>query len=290
MTVLSESDLAHFREQGYVIVPNAVPSENRQAVIDTLFAFLEMNPDDPADWYRAPLTPGGMVELYQHQALWDNRQFPRVHGAFADIFGTEKLWVSIDRANFKPPFNPAHPDYDHKGFTHWDMDTTDLAETGFREKRFGVQGVLYLTDTTAEMGGFQCVPGFHNDLEPWIAEQPKERNVYAPDLSRLPHGRAVTPIPGKAGDLLIWDKRLAHGNGRNLSDVPRLAQFITMYRADDANTDFRQERVTHWRERVPPPANWVAGDPRNWEQTHGTTAQLSPLGRKLLGLDNWGAE
>jgi len=287
MNVLSDSDLRFFQEQGYVVVPDAVPEKNRQALVTTLFAFLEMNPDDPGDWYRAPLTPGGMVELYQHQTLWDNRQAPRVHGAFADIFGTEKLWVSVDRANFKPPFNAAHPDYDHKGFTHWDMDTNNLAETGFREAHFGVQGVLYLTDTTAEMGGFQCVPGFHNELEAWIAEQPADRNVRAPDLSRLPPNRAVTPIPGKAGDLLIWDKRLAHGNGRNLSDAPRLAQFITMFHADDSRTDYRQERVSWWRDRKSPPYPWVIGDPRNWEQDQ-PMAELSPLGRKLLGLDDWG--
>ncbi len=119
MNVLSESDLAHFREQGYVIVRDAVSPENRQAVVDALFAFLEMDPADPDDWYRAPLTPGGMVEMYQHQSLWDNRQAPRIHGAMADLFGTEKLWVSMDRANLKPPFCPEHPEYDHKGFTHW---------------------------------------------------------------------------------------------------------------------------------------------------------------------------
>ena len=289
MTVLSESDIVHFREQGYVIVPNAVPLANCQAVVDALFTFLEMKQGDPSDWYRAPLAPGGMVEMYQHQALWNNRQAPRIHGAIADLFGTEKLWVTIDRANLKPAFHEAHPEYDHKGFTHWDMDTNDLSETGMGERRFGVQGVLYLTDTTKAMGGFTCVPGFHNDLATWIKEQPADRNPRQPDLSRLPAGRAVVPVAGNVGDFLIWDKRLAHGNGRNLSDKPRLAQYISMFRADDTQTDHRTQRVSWWQERTPPPYNWAIGDPRRWEQTHGTTAELSPLGRKLLGLDDWGA-
>lgn len=283
MNVLSESDLAHFRDQGYVIVRDAVPPENRQAVIDALFQFLEMDPANPDDWYRLPLTPGGMVEMYQDQSLWDNRQAPRIHGAMTDLFGTEKLWVSMDRANLKPPFRADHPEYDHKGFTHWDMDTTKLASTPF-----GVQGVLYLTDTTDEMGGFTCVPGFHNDLEEWIKDQPETRNPRAPDLSRLPENRKVIPVAGKAGDFVIWDRRLAHGNGRNLSDKPRLAQYITMFLANDANTEFREQRVSWWRDRTPPPYDWVVGDPRNREPLHGTTAELTPLGRKLLGLDDWG--
>lgn len=288
MSVLNEDDLAHFRERGYVVVPDAVPPENCQAVIDAIFTFLGMNPNDPDDWYRAPLAGGGMVEMYQHQALWDNRQAPRIYEAMSDLFGTEKLWVSIDRANLKPPARPDRPAYDHKGFTHWDMDTNNLSEVGMGERRFGVQGVLYLSDTTAEMGGFTCVPGFQNDLEEWIKKQPEGRNPRAPDLFRLPAGRVPVPIPGKQGDFLIWDKRLAHGNGHNLSDKPRLAQYITMYRADDNNAAVRAERVAMWRERTPPKGDWVVGDPREWEQTHGKTAELSPLGQKLLGLDDWG--
>ena len=31
-----------------------------------------------------------MVEMYQHQALWDNRQRPRVHRAFAQVWGDRK--------------------------------------------------------------------------------------------------------------------------------------------------------------------------------------------------------
>jgi hypothetical protein len=49
----------------------------------------------------------------------------------------------------------------------------------------------------------------------------------------------------------------------------------------------RQDRVRRWRERLPPDAAWALGDPRGWEQAHGKTAELTPLGRKLLGLDLW---
>lgn len=278
MKVLTNADRAFFDENGYVVVHNAVPPENLAAVIAAMYDFLGMSPDNPNDWYRLPLTPGGMIELYQHQALWDNRQSERVHHAFADLLQTEKLWVSFDRANFKPPVHPDHPPYDHPGLLHWDIDTTKLNATPF-----GVQGVLYLSDTTAQMGGFHCVPGHHKTLEAWIKTQPQNRNGRVPDRASVP---APTPIVGKAGDLVIWDKRLLHGNGRNLSDRPRLAQYITMFPARGDET-VREDRVQRWRDRLPPDANWAKGDPRGWEQTHGKTADLSPLGRKLLGLDRW---
>ena len=44
-----------------------------------------------------------MVEVYNHQYLWDNRQSQRVYDAFADIWGCEELWVTIDRANLNFP-------------------------------------------------------------------------------------------------------------------------------------------------------------------------------------------
>src|SRR5688572_15852712 len=109
MSVFSANDLKFFDEQGYVILHNAVPRENCEAVIDAIFEFLEMNPDDPNDWYRAPHSPGGMVEMYQHQALWNNRQHPRLHEAYAQLVGTPKLWVTEDRVGFKLPPHPAHP-------------------------------------------------------------------------------------------------------------------------------------------------------------------------------------
>lgn len=282
MTILSPADHRFFDENGYVVVPNIVPQENLTAMVDTVFTFLGMDPNNPEDWYREPHRTGGMVEIYQHQALWDNRQHPRMHQVFSEIYGTEKLWVSEDRAGFKPPQHPAHPEYDHKGFIHWDIDTTKLPQP------FRVQGVLSLTDTTAEMGGFRCAPGFHKDLEAWIAAQPADRNPHTPDLSTLPPGITVVPIETKAGDLVIWNTRLLHGNGHNVSNQPRLAQYITMFPADEDNEQARAERIERWEKRLPPPYKRAfPGDPRRVEELQGQTAVLTPLGRKLLGLDRW---
>jgi hypothetical protein len=42
-----------------------------------------------------------------------------------------------------------------------------------------------------------------------------------------------------------------------------------------------------WRDRLPPKGSAFPGDPRRKEELHGKTAELTPLGRKLLGLDRW---
>ena len=198
MPILSAEDHSFFQKNGYLIVPNAVPKVLLDPVIHDIWQFLGMDSDDCEDWYRPPLTPGGMIEMYQRQSMWNTRQSPRLYAIFSEIYNMEKLWVSIDRVNMRPPLHPKYPEYDHKGFIHWDVDTSQLPVP------FGVQGVLYLSDTEDDMGGFQCVPGMHNNLQEWIDTQPPDRNPRVPDIT----GLQVVPIPGKAGDIVIWNRLL----------------------------------------------------------------------------------
>ena len=96
---------------GYVVLANAVPPENIERVRTDTWEFLGelygMQEHDQESWYRTHGKPGnthtGMVQMYQSQGQWDNRQHPTVHRAFADIHGTEELWVSFDMTNLKPP-------------------------------------------------------------------------------------------------------------------------------------------------------------------------------------------
>ena len=280
--VLTDEDLAFWRENGYVILPKAVPQANLDAVIDVIWDFMDMDRDDPDSWYRSQdgddstpkLSSAGMAELYQHQALWDNRQHPRVHGAFADIWDTEKLWVSLDRVNLNPP---ARPDWDFQGFVHWDIDTS------LRPLPNRVQGVLSLVDVPADAGGLQVVAGFHRRFEEWMKTQPEDRNPRQPDMT----GLELRSLSMQAGDLVIWNSLLPHGTGRNNSTRPRLAQYITIFPAQEDDEAMRQERISLWRERKSPDRRAFPGDPRGWEIERNATAQLTPLGEKLLGLRSW---
>ncbi|MFP6645057.1 MAG: phytanoyl-CoA dioxygenase family protein, partial [Candidatus Latescibacterota bacterium] len=278
MAVLSKEDWSFWQENGYVVIPNAVQQENLDRMVETIWQFLDMDPDDSETWYKykpytrddrsSPISGAGMVEMYQHQALWDNRQHPKIHQAFSEIWDDERLWVSIDRANMKPPARDDRPEWGHQGMIHWDVDTSE------QPIRFGVQGVLYLTDTAENQGGFQCVPGFNNTFEEWVKTQPEDRNPHQPDLADL----QVKSIAGKAGDLLIWHRLLAHGNGHNTSDKPRLAQYITMSPAPKDSEEARQGRIKAWQERRPL-SNWP-GDSRDWEHERQEPAVLTELGRK----------
>lgn len=282
MRGLSSDDLEFWHENGYVIVHDAAPADNLQAVIDAIWDFQEMDPANSATWYRPPerlngmpeLNGSGMVEMYHHPALWANRQLPRIHRAFADLWDTEQLWVTIDRANLNVPNRPG---FEFEGFMHWDIDTS------LDPIPFDVQGVLSLTDTVPGQGGFQCVAGMPKRLVEWIQTQPQDRDPHKPDMTDL----EVTTVETRAGDLLIWNSQLPHGVSPNKSDRPRLAQYIAMSPAQEQNEKARKWRVDAWLHRKAPEGNPFPGDPREWERHCGTTAALSPLGRKLLGLDLW---
>jgi ectoine hydroxylase-related dioxygenase (phytanoyl-CoA dioxygenase family) len=211
-----------------------------------------------------------MVEIYNHQYMWDNRQHPRVHQAFADIWGTEKLWVTIDRANLN---FPQRPGFEAKGFIHWDYDP----ET----KPQNVQGVLALADQTDEnMGGFQCIPELFRTYETWKLTQPEDRDHYKPD----PTGFELVKVKLEAGDLLIFNSLQPHGIRPNLSsNKVRIAQYISMMPAQEDNTALREWRINSWQNREPMEGYAFPGDPLHREKQN-PVATLSPLGEKLLGL------
>ena len=281
LRVLTEEQWTHWKTNGFVVIPAAIPGENIQRIVDLIWAFEEKDPANPETWYAPPrkeiemkeLVGSGMVELYQHQYLWDNRQYPKIYDAFVDIWGTENLWVSIDRCNLNFPVR----NNEFKGFIHWDIDTSDP------NRKNNVQGVLSLSDTTKETGGFQCVPELYRTFEEWVKTQPADRNAWMPDTT----GFEIEQVETRAGDLLIWDSMLAHGIRPNRSDRPRIAQYIAMTPAQEDNQELREWRIRSWRERLSPEGYAFPGDPRNLERTRYETARLSPLGEKLLGLKNW---
>ncbi|MGC4042492.1 MAG: phytanoyl-CoA dioxygenase family protein [Armatimonas sp.] len=282
---MTNVDQTFFEENGYVVVEGIVSKEKCEAVVSDIHAFLEMTDGDRESWYQGKRGRSGLAHIHQMQSLWDIRQDPAVHAAFARLYGTEKLWVSMDRTSMKVPSDPNHPEFEDRGFLHWDMDTSTDPATW----TFFVQGVLVLRDTDASMGGFQCVPGFHGqNLKDWIPTQPADRNPMHPALDTLPEGKSVVPIPAKQGDLVIWDRTLAHGNGHNKGNLPRFAQYLTMYPA--GTEEAAVDRVACWQ-GVRAPHFWEKDIPEALKsrerELQSTPSILTPLGRKLLGADSW---
>jgi len=212
--VLSADDLAFWHEHGYVIVHDAVPAETRAAARDAVLDRLGARLDDAQTWYGQNRSI--MVQYFQHPAFDAIRRTPRIHKAFAQLWETTDLWVTVDRVGFNPPERPGWqfpgPDL------HWDTSIV-------QPMPLGMAGILYLIDTAPEQGAFTCVPGFHRRIADWLASLPAGADPRQQDL----HALGSKPIAGRAGDLVIWNDALPHGSRANRGHMPRIVQYIAMY-------------------------------------------------------------
>jgi len=210
---LTADEMAFWDEHGYVVVHDAVAAEDRDAAAAAIYEFLGADPADPDTWYGNKYGKSIWVPLLRHAAFVANRKAPRLVKAFAQLWRREDLWSTVDQGGFNPP---ERSDWKFPGpHVHWDMTLAP-------PHCFGMQGILYLTDTPAEQGAFSCIPGFHRTLNDWLkslrpGEDPRQAIVRHPGL---------TPVEGKAGDLVIWHQALPHASSPNRGARPRVAQYI----------------------------------------------------------------
>jgi hypothetical protein len=214
--VLDDTALTSWADDGYVIVHQAISADECRAAENAVWDNLSSSPDDPASWYPARLN-GIMVQLFEHPALDVARRSPRIHKAFAQLWGTADLFATTDRCGFNPPQRagwryPGPP-------IHWDLSLEPPVP-------LSIQGILYLTDTTADQGAFVCVPGFHREIDEWLTADPSRQSQNPPPPAAF--SCSATPIPGRAGDLIIWNGALPHGSSPNRATQPRIVQYLTM--------------------------------------------------------------
>lgn len=92
-------------------------------------------------------------------------------------------------------------------------------------------------------------------------------NLHHPDLE--PFQERMRSIPTQCGDLLIWHRACPHGNGYNLTEQPRMAQFVefSVLGEGQPTEEEMAARTKAWEEAGSPP--------------------MSDLNRKIAGLESW---
>jgi hypothetical protein len=211
--VLDAEDLAQWKREGWVTLRGAISRDEAAQVEALLWRLLDADPARPESWYGHALN-GIMVQHFQDPALEIARRAPRVHKAFAQLWGTSDLWCIVDRLSFNPPEIPGRP---FQGPTmHWDVSLAPPIP-------FATQGILYLTDTAADQGAFALLPGFHHRLHAWLEK------LGDTDPRTVHLDPQAVPIAAGAGDLVIWRQDLPHGASPNRSNRPRMAQYVNFY-------------------------------------------------------------
>lgn len=215
--VLSKKDLEFWDEHGYVIVRNAISNDEAKKSEQAVWNYLEATPQDSQTWYKHGKTQGIMVQSFHHEAFRANRKSMRIHKIFAQIWKTADLWTTVDRVGFNPPEKEGLFQFSGPNL-HWDMSLEFPLY-------FGTQGILYLTDVSAEQGAFTCVPGFHRKIADWLKNLPPNANPREQDIESF----GAKPIAAKAGDFIIWHQALPHGSSPNRARFPRIVQYINMF-------------------------------------------------------------
>ena len=279
--VLSWAEWQCWQENGYLVIPNLIPKQQCKDLIDVICEFLGVKKEQPESWYlMSPRSEKnltlkslqGMTELYHHQAMWNNRQYPRLYDAFVDLWGTEELWVTIDRVNMNLPNRDG---WQNDGFLHWDIDLAN------RDHVRNIQGVLSLNDNDIDMGGLQIVPDLYKQLDDWLKCQSKDRSRIIREKLEFD----VVNVLSKAGDLVIWDSRMAHGTSPNSSNQPRFAQYISMCPAEPEDGELLEIRLESFDNRIGPRKCGMPGS--IIEACFGPKPTLTELGQRLLGSLSW---
>ncbi|MEZ0487891.1 phytanoyl-CoA dioxygenase family protein [Fibrella aquatica] len=211
---LSSDDLLHWDTYGYVIIREAILRPDCAETIGLICDFLGIDRYDPQTWYTPHAARQGiMVQLFTHPLLTRNRESPRIRTAYEQLWGRTDLWVTHDRVGFHPPQTESWPFPGPR--LHWDVRLD-------RPVSFGLQGLLYLSDTEANQGAFTLVPGFQHQLTNWLAHLPPGADPHGEDLPAL----GAVPLAGNAGDFILWHHALPHGSSPNLAPAPRFVQYI----------------------------------------------------------------
>ncbi len=213
--IFNKSDIEQWNKKGFIVLKNAISKEDCQLSVDFICNKIDVDMHNKETWYQShSLKQGIMIQLFNSKVLDKNRLSKRIRLAFEQLWNTNRLLVSMDRVSFNPP------ETDYYKFPgpnlHWDVSLKQPIP-------FGIQGLLYLTDTKEDQGAFTLIPGFHNKIELWLTQLDSDMNPR--ELNLLDHFKEK-PISGNVGDLIIWNHCLPHGSRPNNSTSPRIVQYI----------------------------------------------------------------
>lgn len=216
-SVFNQQEWEFWDNNGYIILKNAVPKEDCKVLEQAMWKHLDMSPDKPEQWMDRDKS--FWIDDLRHPIWHKNRSSERIKQAFQELWGATELFMSLSRLSFNPPLHGFVENYGPSKL-HWDASIN-------QPMPFNVIGMLYLNDVSEEQGAFQCVSGFHREIEEWLSSLPEGTNPRDAALSLQ-----SVKVPANSGDLIICRQELPHASSINRADYPRFVQYIAMYPAD----------------------------------------------------------
>lgn len=257
-----------FKENGYVVVTNVSSLENRNALLQLIDKI--MKEDIPG------IRRLGFMDLYHDNTLAQLRQDPRVYQVFAHLLDSEKLWIVFDRVIHQKAVEAEDPLPPH-------VDQNPIINPDF----FNLQAMIALRDMNESTGTLAVIPKSHLFFQRYV-QWTKPGNGYVEYQDNdLP---SFVGLRLKEGEIVIWDSRTTHSRFRGKAENDRYAALITFTLAKNDPTLY-ELRLKYFNEGI----GWnnheaglrATARPRFEQSLRLNPENLSPLGRKLYGLDKW---
>jgi len=252
---------------GWAIVPNAVPKERTEKYRQQFWDWVEANRnfarrDKPETWtaenFGSYIYRGIIHDQIAHtQWMWDIRCEDSILDIFKTVYGTDRLLVSFDGSNISRPLKESEA---LESWAHFDQGHTKY---GFQ----CVQGLLNLEHCGDHDGGLVILEGSHKLHDEYFKTTGiqtetdwypfEEEDVTQMDLFK--HCKKIK-VNCEPGDFVLWDSRLVHWAcspiiGKSVQHKCRMVSYVSMQPADIASPEtieakrhaFNTKRNTsHW--------------------------------------------
>ncbi|KAI5475009.1 hypothetical protein MNV49_002101 [Pseudohyphozyma bogoriensis] len=229
------------RDDGYVVVKNAIPRERALEYRQRAFGWLEsfglgFKRDDPATFPMAN-TPvhskGGMISSYgihQEQWVWDIRCEPGVKAVFEHLWGTKELVSSMDSGAIMLPGNMPGPED-----KHWPHIDLSPSRKGF----FCAQSIVNLNDNGPNDGGLLVMKGSSRLMKEFFDVHGRppvhptgkiDWHMFTEEEKEwfFARGCEWIKVCAEAGDLILWDSATIHQNTPPTGTNDRIVTYVCM--------------------------------------------------------------
>ncbi len=270
---LTEGAVESFFRDGYLLVPSVLSPAEVRTYASAIIGLVPRDLSLPDEWHAH----AGRLKPYRRGtggAVDDTIDTPdllpllcneKLYAVAAQLLRSPRLRV-FDGSVGITMRDMSDPERELSQDLHIDASVPKSADQFLgTDEELQIGGCYYLTDVDRTGGGTHVVPGGHR----WVAEQaaavPKGRQLHQ-GWKHIPTVPTVE-VTGKAGDFAMLHHLMPHAASHNRLPRTRLAYFVRYIRCDHAH----------------------GGDPKSAMRTYDDSqlAAISPLGRKLLGLDPW---
>ncbi|WP_369056364.1 phytanoyl-CoA dioxygenase family protein [Kineococcus terrestris] len=218
---LSDEQVEHFLDKGYVVLEGCFDAERARPVVERAWQRLGVDPDDPSTWTRP------RVHLPSEQHV-DAAEFaPRAYRAACQLLGGEdrvrtpwhwsdgiiaNLGVGADRPFEEPSADVPGWHKDGDFFRHF-LDSPEQ----------GLLTIVLWTDVHSRGGGTFVATDSVGVVARFLAEHPE--GVLPDDLQQtklIRQCREFTELTGKQGDVVLLHPFVLHATSQNVLRAQRL--------------------------------------------------------------------